>query len=140
MNLCVMLLLVILANLTKFRKNLIKVIPAPRAIGIHPNPSPTRGHELADEENRASLLAGKMIKGACTRKQKLGVRRLVQKYKQTHSVGKRLGQGRKCKLSSATESNMMNKAKSGKYAPAAMRGYSLNKKNTVVHRAQGEKD
>ena len=90
-----------------------------------------------------------MIKGACTRKQKLGVRRLVvqwlvQKYKQTHSIGKRLGQGRKCKLSSATESNMMNKAKSGKYAPAAMRGYSLNKKNTVseitVHRAQGEKD
>ena len=40
-------------NLTKFRKNLIKVIPAPRAIGIHPNPSPTRGHELTDEENRA---------------------------------------------------------------------------------------
>ena len=57
-----------------------------------------------------------MIKGACTRKQKLGVRRLVvqwlvQKYKQTHSVGKRLGQGRKCKLSSATESNMMSKSK-----------------------------
>ena len=90
-----------------------------------------------------------MIKEACTRKQKLGVRRLVvqwlvQKCEQTHSVGKRLGQGRKCKLSSATESNMMNKAKSGKYAPAAMRGYSLNKKNTVseitVHRTQGEKD
>ena len=90
-----------------------------------------------------------MIKGACTRKQKLGVRRLVvqwlvQKYKQTHSVGNRLGQGRKCKLSSAIESNMMDKAKSGKYALAIMRGYSLNKKNTVseitVHRAQGEKD
>ena len=89
-----------------------------------------------------------MIKGACTRKQKLGVRRLVvqwlvQKYKQTHSVGKRLG-GKKGKLRSATESNMMNKARSGKYAPAAMRGYSLNKKNTVseimVHRTQGEKD
>ena len=52
-NLCVTLLLVVLANLTKFRTNLIKVIPAPRAIGIHPNPSPTRGHELTDEENRA---------------------------------------------------------------------------------------
>ena len=26
---------------------------------------------------------------------------------------------------------MMNKAKSGKYAPAIMRAYSLNKKNTV---------
>ena len=68
----------------------------------------------------------------------------TEKYKQTHSVGKRLGKGRKCKLSSTTESNMMNKTKSGKYAPAAMRGYSLNKKNTVseitVHRTQGEKD
>ena len=90
-----------------------------------------------------------MIKGTCTRNQKLGVRRLVvqwlvQKYKQTHSVGKRLGQGRKCKLSSATESNTMNKAQSGKYAPTIMRGYSLNKKSTVseitVHQTQGERD
>ena len=74
-----------------------------------------------------------MLKGACTRKQKLGVRRLVvqwlvQNHKQTHSPGKCLGQGRKCTLSSATESNMMDKAKSAKCTPAMMHGYNLNKK------------
>jgi len=73
-----------------------------------------------------------MISGACTREQKMGGRRsvvqwLVQKCKQTHSAGKRLGQGRTRKLSSATESNVVNKARSGKCAPSSMRGYDLNK-------------
>ena len=54
------------------------------------------------------------------------VQRMVQKYKQTHSVERRSGQGRKRKLTSATERNMVKKAKS---APAIMRSYNQNKES-----------
>ena len=61
----------ILEKLTKFSINLIKVIPASSAVGNRPNLSPTRGHELTDEESRAFQLGGKTITGACTREKKM---------------------------------------------------------------------
>src|SRR5215475_5744187 len=101
--------------MAKSRKNKLKIVPPPRLIGIHPNPGPTRRHELTDEEKWKIVIRWKDDKKSLHAIAKeMGVsrsvvQRLVQKYKQTHSVERRSGQGRKRKLTSATERNMVKK-------------------------------
>jgi len=139
---------VVAADMAKNGKNLIKIVPAPRLIGIHPNPGPAGRRELTDEEKWKIVIRWKDDKKcmhAIAKELNVSrrvVQRLVQKYQQTHSVERRSGQGRKRKLNSATQRNMVKKAKSGKCAPAIMRSYNLNKESKTetisertVHRA-----
>src|SRR5690606_18136687 len=118
--------------MAKSCKKQIKIVPPPRLVGIYPNPRPTRIHELTDEQKWKIVIRWKDDKKSLHAIAKeMGVnrrvvQRLVQKYKQTHSVERRSGQR---KLTSTTERNMAKKAKSGKSAPAIMRSYNQTKES-----------
>lgn len=116
-------------------QNSPKLIPAPRLICVELNPGPGRGHEWS-EERRWEIITkwnqeGKSIHAIA---KELGidrrnVKRLIEKYKETGSVERRSGQGRKRKLTRKVVRQMKQKAKRGKKATEITRDYNVTHEN-----------
>jgi uncharacterized protein (DUF2267 family) len=100
------------------QRKLPKFVPAPRLVGIEPNPGPSRLTDyqkwkiifLDEQKNNYSKIAREV---GCDRD---SVSRILEKFKTTRDVKELEGRGRKRKLSAAEEKVVTRKAKEGKSA------------------------
>ena len=107
-----------------------KYVPPPRLVCIELNPGPGRGHQWSEEQKWSIITLwkheGKSLHAIATELgvDRRNVKKLIEKYKETGTVERRSGQGRKRKLTRKIVGQMRRKAKQGKSAPQLARRYN----------------
>jgi transposase len=106
----------------------VKSVPAPRLVGIEPNPGPGDVGNRIPEEQRWRVVFkkkdSKLTPPQIARELKMNkntVNNILDKYEKTRTVHDRPKSGRKRKLSKAEVSRAVKKAKKGKTAPQIAR-------------------
>lgn len=106
----------------------MKFVPAPRLVGIEPNPGPGKvGNRIPEEKRWRIIFKKKDMKQTpykIAQEMKMNeqsVHNVIEKYEQTGTVHDRPKSGRKRKLSNAQVSQAIRKAKKGKTAPQIAR-------------------
>lgn len=121
-----------------------KFVPAPRLIGVEPNPGPRHGEHLNEEQRWEVIHLWKIDKlgtRAIAKKMKIkrqNIQKLIQKYKETGGIATRAGQGRKRKLSQADVRRVRKKAKTGKSAKAIAREESKRRGESISRQTIGK--
>lgn len=114
-----------------------KFVPAPRLVGVHPNPGPETGKHLSEEqrlriiflhdENHLSIRKIAEIVKVSTR----SVTLVLKKHRETGSIKDRAGRGRKRKVSEQERKVMVQQAKKGKPATEIARLYRRKQKKSI---------
>lgn len=105
----------------------MKFVPAPRLVGIEPNPGPAKaGNRIPEEKRWRIIFKKKDLKQTpykIAQEMKMNEQSVqnIEKYEQTGTVHDRPKSGRKRKLSNAQVSQAVRKAKKGKCAPQIAR-------------------
>ena len=112
-------------------------VPAPRLVGVEPNPGPPKSKRLSEEERwrvvHYSTLEHLSIRRIAQKMQisKTTVAQLLKKFQQTGLVSDLARTGRKRKISEQEENKIVKKAKKEKPASEIARELSQESKNEV---------
>ena len=112
-------------------------VPAPRLVGVEPNPGPPKSKRLSEEERwrvvHYSTLEHLSIRRIAQKMQisKTTVAQLLKKFQQTGLVSDLARTGRKRKISEQEENKIVKKAKKEKPASEIAQELSQESKNEV---------
>jgi transposase len=117
-----------------------KWVPAPRLVGIHPNPGPKSGTHLNEEIKWRVVFLWKDKKlspYSIAKKLKIdknSASSIIEKYKETKTVHDRPHPGRKRKLSASDTKEVIRMAKKRKFAPEIARSLGEKVSERTVQR------
>ena len=115
-----------------------KFAPAPPLVGVEPNPGPSHGQHLNEEERwrvvHLSTEVGLSERAIAKRMrvQKTTVHKILTKYRKTGDIKDRPGRGRKRKISTEDEVKIAKKVKKGKSSSELAREYKFGLKSVRV--------
>lgn len=119
----------------------MKFVPAPRLVGIEPNPGPGNvGNRLSEEQRWRIIFMHKDLKKTPykiaqeLKKNEQTVHNVIEKYEETGTVHDRSRSGRKRKLSNAQVNRAVRKAKKGKAAPQIARECEVEVDPSTIRR------
>lgn len=119
----------------------MKFVPAPRLVGIEPNPGPGDvGNRLSEEDRWRIIFMFKDLKKIPAtiarelKRNKKTVNNVIKKYQETRTVHDRPKSGRKRKLSNKQVSQAVKKAKKGKTAPQIARECEIDVDPSTIRR------